>query len=505
MSRKQSITLFFLLILHVLPHAELSAQSIPSSPRIAPDPKALEYYNLGRLNNGYSWTDLAQISLWASGAADGSSSYSSAVSRITAAAAAVNNSNDLPASDRERAEYIFSYMHTNILRTYSYYQTRIDTIFTNGSYNCVSSAVLYMILCGAAGINTSGVITREHAFVTVHIDGQDIDVETTNRYGFDPGNRREFHDQFGRVTGFTYVTAQNYRDRQTISNIEMISLILNNRIADFERRGNFINAVPLAIDKATLLLGDTFTVSADAASVEHLFTDPRKDLTDRLLNYAGTFLRSNREEDGIIWALSVSSMYPSQDRWDTFLQAAVNNRITRFLRETKITEARNFLNNNKTHITEEEYAGFDTVIIETDLTNRAGRINSKAAGDSVINDTEQARKENRLSENRANELIIFAVLKTAAAVSAAPLRDWRGAIGYIENAVARFGTSRELEQSLNTYRNNLAADYHNRFASEWNKRNYEEAQLILNEGLKEFPNNRQLQSDKEIVNRHISR
>ncbi|MDR0465254.1 MAG: hypothetical protein LBG94_09125 [Treponema sp.] len=500
MKIKQSITLFIVIIFLILFQTELYAQNRTSFPRIAPDPKALEYYNLGGPNGGYSWIDLAEISLWASGTAGNNLS---AINRITSAVNALNNSDDFTLSGKERAEYILNYMHRNILRTYSLYQTRIDNIFTQGSFNCVSSAVLYMILCESAGISTSGVITREHAFVMVHIDGQDIDVETTNRYGFDPGNRREFHDQFGRVTGFTYVPAQNYRDRQSISKIEMISLILNNRIADLERRNNFADAVPLALDRAALLLGDSLAAIGESAYSGHLFSDPRKDLMDRLFNYAGTLLRANREEDGINWALSVSSVYPDIDRWNDYLHAAVNNRITRFLRELRIMEARNFLENNKAIITNEKYTGFDTAIIETDLLNRANRINNAANAEIVISAVRQAREENRLPEKRANELIIFAVQKTASVFGAA--RDWRSAIGYLENAIARFGPNRELEQSLGVYISNLAADYHNRFAAEWNRRNYTEAQRILVEGLEEFPDNRQLLSDKEIVDRHNSR
>jgi hypothetical protein len=71
----------------------------------------------------------------------------------------------------------------------------------------------------------------------------------------------------------------------------------------------------------------------------------------------------------------------------------------------------------------------------------------------------------------------------------------------MESAIARYGSNRELEQALRTYRDNLAADYHNRFASAWNRRNFDEARRILNEGLAEFPDNRQLLSDRDIVDR----
>ncbi|MCL2809696.1 MAG: hypothetical protein FWD24_06485, partial [Treponema sp.] len=224
---------------------------------------------------------------------------------------------------------------------------------------------------------------------------------------------KEFHDQFGRLTGFTYVPAQNYQDRQTISNFELISLILNNRIAELERRNNFAEAVPLAVDRAVLLLGDLSVVSSASNTSGLIFSDPQKDLTDRLLNYGASLLRSNREEDGIRWAVTVSSMYSGIEYWQDYLLAAINNRITRFIRDRRITDARNFLEDNKRLLTDANYSHLDTII-----------------------------------------------------------------------------------------QNNLAIDYHNRFASEWNRRNYTEAERILNEGLVIFPDNRQLLSDLEIVNRH---
>jgi transglutaminase-like putative cysteine protease len=238
--------LFFLLGI------EISAQTFP---RLETDPKALEYARRAERNGGYSWTDLAEISLWASGVVQ--AGKSSALEQIRAAAAELKSSPELPAPGRERAEYILTFMHKKFLKSYSLYQTRVDTLLSGGKYNCVSSAALYMILARSAGLDVSGVMTRDHAFAEVHVNGEDIDVETTNPYGFDPGSRREFHDQFGKLTGFAYVPARNYRDRAAISPIELVSLILSNRIAELESRNRFAEAVPLAIDRVALLEGKT--------------------------------------------------------------------------------------------------------------------------------------------------------------------------------------------------------------------------------------------------------
>jgi hypothetical protein len=488
---KSSITLLVILALIISSPVKTYAQNV--FPRIEPESKALDYYRLG-IQSGYTWTNLAEISLWASGDAS-----LSGMNKINSTVSALNAAINPDFSEKEKAEFILNYMHKNILKTYSLYQTKLDTLLANGIYNCVSSAVFYTILCKSAGLNTSGVMTKDHAFAMVHIDGQNFDVETTNPYGFDPGNRKEFHDSSGKTTGFAYVPPQNYRDRQTISQIELVSLILNNRVSDFERLNNFSASVPLAVDRAALLLGNSYKNTAEVSTSDFLFADPRKDLMDRLLNYGASLLRTNKEEDGIRWAIFVSSIYSNANRWQEFFLAAVNNRISRYIREKKTQDARNFLENQKANISEAEYVQFDMLIIDAELLQKANNFITVAEGNEVITAIELARNNGRLTEKRAVELLTYTIQKIAASLSSAPNKDWRSAISYIENALSKYGANRELEQSLRMYKNNLAADYHNRFAVEWNKKNYTEAERILKEGLAEFPNDRQLLADKQIV------
>ena len=487
------LALIFFLFLHLRP--AIFAQNRTAFPRLEPDPKALEYYRLSERAHGYSWAELAEISLWASG------EYS--VSNLDKIRAAVETLNSSPAQPEaaqqaaQQAEFILGFMHKNLLKSYSLNQTRIGTLLSNGRFNCVSSAVLYMILCRSAGLQASGVMTKDHAFATLRIGESDIDVETTNPYGFDPGNRKEFSDQFGRVTGFAYVPARNYRDRQTIGQIELISLILSNRIAELESRGNYADAVPVAIDRAALLMGNAFT----AKSYGPIFENPFKDLMDRLFNYAANLLKASREEDGLAWAAAASAVYPDEARWQEFILAAANNRIMRYVKAGKATDGRNFLEGQKALISRANYAQLETMVIDAELLESANKIRTASDGDAVLHAIAQARSSGKISEKRAAEMLTFAVHKTASALSASPARDWRAAASYIETVIARFGTNRDLEQALKSYRGNIAADYHNRFAAAWNRKDFDEAERILNEGLAEFPDDRQLLSDRAAVTR----
>jgi len=287
----------------------------------------------------------------------------------------------------------------------------------------------------------------------------------------------------------------------------LISLIFINRIADSERQNRYADSVPVAIDRAALLLGGRYVSTSEIETSESLFEDPRKVLLDRLFNYGAGLLRANREEDGLLWAEAAGSRFANTERWQEFIMAAVNNRIARFLKERNINTAaaRNFLEERKNILTAANYAQLDTIIVDADILKRANQIRGAEDGDSVVSDAVVARENGRLPERRANELIVYAVLKSAVVLCAAPARDWRASINYIENFISGFSgfeDNRELVQALRNYRGNVAADYHNRFAAEWNKRNYDEARRILAEGLAEFPDNRQLISDMETVNRN---
>jgi len=489
MKLKPSITVF--LLFFTILTAVYSQNT--AFPRLQPDPKALEYFRLGE-KNGYSWTALAEICLWASGDASTAN-----IDKIRAASDSIKNAADFPDSNKDRAEYILKFMHQNIIKSYSIYQTKIDTLLSTGRYNCVSSAVLYMILCQSLGINTKGVMTKDHAFITIPMGDGDIDVETTNAYGFDPGNRKEFHDQFGKVTGFSYVPAKNYRDRQTISQIELVSLIMNNRIADYERQNHFADSVPVAIDRAALLAGNALTINSVKETQDTIFIDPRKDLMDRLFNFGSMLLRAGKEEESLQWAAAASPVYPDEKRWQEFTLAAVNNRLTKLIKANKFSDARIFIDSQKNVLTQASYDKLDNLLVDSELFSMANRIKTAADGDGVVSAVQKARNNGKISEKRAAELITFAVQKTASVLSASPAGNWRAAIQYIEASLSRIGANRELEQALNVYRSNLAADYHNRFATEWNKKNYNEAERILNQGLAEFPNDKQLLNDKQII------
>jgi tetratricopeptide (TPR) repeat protein len=484
-----TILLFFVLL-------PLKAQN-SSFPNIEGDPKAREYSRRGA-DETCSWQDLAEIALWASGAEaagqGGRRNRGSVRDIIAGAVADLGARENLPPGPRERGEYIMEFMHRRYLKTYSAYQTLLDEIFASGRYNCVSSAVLYTILASSVGLEVRGILTRDHAFVTINTGTELIDVETTNPYGFDPGNRREFHDEFSGATGFVYVPAKNYRDRVSISRLELVSLILTNRIAEYERQGRYGEAIPLAVNRAILLANRQDPVSSP------FFHDPQEDLMDRLFNYGASLINGGREADALAWAAFAWPRYPGagsgdDPRWPQFVYAALNNQVTKLLQSGRITEAREALIRNDragdARVSPKDRRALEILVTDAELTERIGRIKTAEDAEAVFTLIDQAGST--LSAARAEEFRTYVIINEGKRRAAAegPLAG----IVYIEEAIGRYGSNNVLENALRVFRQNQIVALHNRFADLFNRKDFEGARRVIQGALREFPGNRQLQSD----------
>lgn len=207
-------------------------------------------------------------------------------------------------------------LHRDLLKTYAAEQTRVDTVLRDGSFNCVSSAILYVALVDRLGLTSLGVRTPDHAFIKLRLDQRWIDVETTNSLGFDPGHQRqEFSDAFGRVTGYAYVPPEQYSRRSDIDRLELLSLILYNRASELERRADFGSALALAIDRYALLPGQESMV---------FLADRANNLTVKLLNSG-----QNQLAVDLFYVLR-DTMGQLPPRLSPSLEAVVHNRLVEF-------------------------------------------------------------------------------------------------------------------------------------------------------------------------------
>jgi hypothetical protein len=466
----------------------LEAQS-SGFPSLEPDPRAFEYAGMA----GPSWQDLTAMSLWASGAdpqaasGRGKPSYAALV---TAGVEELLAAPDLPGEPKERGDFILSFIHKKFLKRYSVNQTRMDTLLANGSYNCVSSAVLYTILASAAGLKTRGVVTRDHAFVTVEAGKETIDVETTNPYGFDPGNRREFHDAFGEATGFVYVPAGNYRDRTDMDAKELVSLILHNRIADLESRSRFAESVPLAVNRAALLS------SSDRTVYTEFFDNPQSMLQDRIFNYAAMLLKAGKEPELLEWAELAGAKFPAPERWQEPISGAVNNRLAKLIKDSRFAESRALLAANASKLTSENYRRFRAMLTDAELFHIVTGIRTIRDADEALAALDSAEEEAFLAEGRLKELRTFAVIKKAGFI--AKETGIREALTYAESARPGSGDP-QLEALIKSLKESRVAELHNAFAAAYNSRDFEQAGGLIRSALEEFPEDTRLLADRDLL------
>jgi hypothetical protein len=488
------LLVFIVLLFFSFPVLPVPAQSSPF-PSLEPDPKAVEY----AARTDLSWQDLTEISLWASGADPLSAAgreKPSYTGLVTAGVEELLASPDLPGAAKERGDYILSFMHKKFLTRYSVNQTRMDTLLAGGSYNCVSSAVLYTILASAAGLKTRGVVTRDHAFVTVKIPsaeaGEDtIDVETTNPYGFDPGNRREFHDAFGKATGFVYVPAKNYRERTDVDTKELVSLILHNRIADLEARSRFAESVPLAVNRAALLSSTEGTVYSE------FFEDPRNVLLDRIFNYAAMLLKAGKEQELLEWAELAGAKYPAPERWREITVGAVNNSLARMIKNSRFAEGHGFLAANASKLTPETYRRFRAMLADAELFHMVTGLKTINDADDALAALDSAEDEELLTDPRLKELRIFAVIKKAGfLVKEGGIKE---ALAYAESARDAYGGDSRMDAQIRALRDGRVAELHNGFAAAYNRRDFEKAGELIRAALEEFPEDTRLLTDRDLL------
>ena len=72
-------------------------------------------------------------------------------------------------SEEERGRAVLKFLYKDTLKKYSLNQSKVDVVFKNGEYNCVSSALIYMAAAKAAGLDVRGVKTTLHAFCSVYV------------------------------------------------------------------------------------------------------------------------------------------------------------------------------------------------------------------------------------------------------------------------------------------------------------------------------------------------
>ncbi len=335
------------------------------------------------------------------------------------------------------SEYILLFMHKRLLSRYSEQVTRLDELLERGVYNCVSSAVLYMIFARSVGLDVRGVKTKDHAFCLVRLDDRDFDVETTNVYGFNPGERKEFSDQFGRITGFTYVPPSNYNERSELGELALLSLILANKSSLLNDGKRFAEAIGPAVD--------AYTLCGDRDSYEKMIAV--------MVNLASWHNIKKLFEEGIVYVDRVTALYG---------------------RDSRLEKSRaDLLHNWVVHLIDHDDLEVANALVEK----------SHSSG-------ELERKQ--WIEFR---VYIFQLEAQKIAQSGQSL----AALRHIEKAMQELGADRRLLKSRSVYRRNIEVEAHNAMVVAFNAKEYDKAKMIIEQALEILPGSGYLKKDLQIV------
>ncbi|MCL2705515.1 MAG: hypothetical protein FWE72_04815 [Spirochaetaceae bacterium] len=376
----------------------------------------------------------------------------------------------------KKGEAILLFLHDNLLKKYVEMETRLDELFNKGVFNCVSSGIMYYALAMNNDLDVRAMRTKDHAFCAVIIDGKIIDVETTNRYGFDPGDKKEFVNSFGN-TGFVYTPPSNYKDRHEISFKELLALVLQNRIAELQHKGNFIDTVSISVDRnAALGTKDSFI-----------------DMINEFKNYSVQVSNKGDYKNAIIFLSFAASVYDYDHLLTDTASKLFYNQIVRYLDKNQTDLAMNF------------YLYFETnpIIISSMRQDVLPLIKQKELYIFIQNiDFEESRAkifeyydQNFIKSTDKTNYLVFAYSREITRLS--NNSDWVGAIEAVQQAIEETEKDSRMIKLEENVKYNIGVMYHNKFANFYNKGDKDSAAAVLEEGLKIVPNSKILLDDQK--------
>jgi len=373
-----------------------------------------------------------------------------------------------------KAEALLLFLHTH-LKGYSTYQTRLDVLVDRGTFNCVSSALAYMILGRSAGLDVQAVATTDHAFALVRLaSGKEIDVETTTKYGFDPGTKTEFTNSFGQ-TGFAYVPPGNYNQRKTIGDRQLLGLLVQNRMADFQRSGQVEEAVGLAIDRWTI----------------EGTPEARKTLVDGFVNYA-SWLNGRRDYlKGLDLVDKMVAWTGMVDEAKQLAFAFLNNDVNVLLDKQDWAGAQALVVSwrNRGFLTEAQSSQTLALVANSQLTAAVKTLPPAQAAEKI----DQAFALGTLTPVRRQELLSYVYGQEVQKIAAA--QGPRAAWTYLKGLPAEVQSIPQLTKAQEIYAYNWSVEIHNRFAQTWNAGKKAEARQLLQDSLVLLPDSALLKKD----------
>lgn len=251
-----------LLLAALIVAADGSAVEIPSRVEVAggfavPPPVGLEAALVQEARTGKpSGLDLLKAALVASGVPD--PEVDRWHSRVTALLAPIRKRALAQKSASKRGHVLLSGLHDTLLRTYQANATDLTGVVERGEFNCVSSAVLFIVAADGILDEPRAVVSSIHAFARVTVAGKPVDVEATLREGFAPDRAVIFTPDVQRrlrlltEKGAPADVVLQARNAAELPAGALVAAMYTNRAVDLLQEGNAA-AAAVALDRALAL------------------------------------------------------------------------------------------------------------------------------------------------------------------------------------------------------------------------------------------------------------
>jgi len=182
---------------------------------------------------------LLALAIVASGDHRDAASHASYHQRVDQFVASMRSSVSGAADEWHRGYEVHRAMHRSFfggftadkdeLKGYDFYQGRITGTFASGTYNCLSSALMFTVLARAFGLPVRAAVVPTHVFVELgEPGGKVIEIETTSSTGFDWIHDERFYRQSAAAwsarRGLRPTTVEEYRARRILAPYQLMAL-----------------------------------------------------------------------------------------------------------------------------------------------------------------------------------------------------------------------------------------------------------------------------------------
>ncbi len=390
---------------------------------------------------------------------------------------------------------VLKLLYRDYLKSYSFNQTKINVALETGSYNCVSSALLYMAVAKAAGLVVRGQKTTEHAFCSVYVPGANagqtrkIDVETTNPFGFNPGSKEAIENE-DKIQGYYIVPKKYYANRQEVSDKVFTGLIAGNLCAAYILQDNYEKALPLGAARYELVrLEESKAVS-----------QVRRDFDILAANYVNVeALNAQAFLEILDWYTAFIDRWGMTDHLQTNMDNAFNNLMVYCFDEKNYELAASAYEKDKGYLTKNQIAKVSDILTDILVTSK---ISEDQPAEEQIAAIEELLNEYTFEAAQKKRVLVYLENAWLSILNVCMSERTYGT-GYQKScdALERLPDSVKIKKMQKSFYDNCIAIIHNNFAKQANAGYLDDARRVLEAGMQVFPDDKTLKADMVTLDR----